>query len=853
MSTKLWGDKRMKRTMRKGIVRAITGSMGRFLSVFSIVAIGCGLFAGVRSAGDEMRATTDRYFDSSVLADAQIYTPIGFRESDLERFSGMEGVARFMPGCVVVAESEYGDEIRNVRVQTISGGEIYDRINLPKVIEGRLPGAPDECVVEYRAIQDGSYSLGEKVKLTIPDGSTQSMLLRENDLTIVGAIDSPLYLSFSWSAISIVSSEPKYNIFTGNDAFYPDRFNFMYFTFKGSADAFSYSPEYDEIIQDGTGNLRYEARVWANDLYAAYSGGAVNEFPEISEELIREFFDSGSEPFYVLTRDDVQGYTLFENDARRVDGLAKIFPALFYLVAALVCLTTMTRMVDEERIQIGVMKALGYSAAAISVKYVAYATLAGLLGGLFGTAIGFQIFPRVIYKPYLIMYRLPPIRPVFRYEHAWPALLIAVFAIVLATVFAILKILRSRPAELMRPKPPLVGRSVPAEKVGLIWNRMSFFHKVTVRNLFRYEKRLIMTVLGIAGCTALILTGFGLRNAVNDIIDKQFSDILLHDIRVYLKDPVTDVQSDVSISLLSSIEGVEGVCPISAQTATVFGEDGEELELSLVVPADVDQFKDYFNLRERESGRPIALPADGVILSEKASKLLGLRKGDTARIEPAGSEAFEAPIVAIAENYVEHYVYMSPEYASRVFGNLEPINVLLTRTDDLDGDAADLLAKEILEKDEFSALMSYSTVKARMHVIFRNLDALIYVLIGSAFALALIVLYNLTNINVKERIREIATLKVLGFYDTEVSAYVFRENAVLTLVGAGPGLLLGMLMHSSVTLSGEVDMIMFGRQIHPESFVLAFLITCGFSVIIHAIMHFYLKRIGMVESLKSVE
>ena len=430
--------------------------------------------------------------------------------------------------------------------------------------------------------------------------------------------------------------------------------------------------------------------MWANDLYAAYSGGAVNEFPEISEELIREFFDSGSEPFYVLTRDDVQGYTLFENDARRVDGLAKIFPALFYLVAALVCLTTMTRMVDEERIQIGVMKALGYSAAAISVKYVAYATLAGLLGGLFGTAIGFQIFPRVIYKPYLIMYRLPPIRPVFRYEHAWPALLIAVFAIVLATVFAILKILRSRPAELMRPKPPLVGRSVPAEKVGLIWNRMSFFHKVTVRNLFRYEKRLIMTVLGIAGCTALILTGFGLRNAVNDIIDKQFSDILLHDIRVYLKDPVTDVQSDVSISLLSSIEGVEGVCPISAQTATVFGEDGEELELSLVVPADVDQFKDYFNLRERESGRPIALPADGVILSEKASKLLGLRKGDTARIEPAGSEAFEAPIVAIAENYVEHYVYMSPEYASRVFGNLEPINVLLTRTDDLDGDAADL-------------------------------------------------------------------------------------------------------------------------------------------------------------------
>lgn len=843
----------MKRTMRKGIVRAITGSMGRFLSIFSIVAIGCALFAGVRSTGDEMRATADRYFDSAMLADAQIYSPIGFYGADTDLFSSIDGIERFMPGCSVTVSSVRGDETRNVRVQSISGGEGFDSINMPGLVSGRFPESPKECVVEHRAVIDGSYSLGETIRVMIDEGTYESMLLIEDEFTIVGSVDSPLYLSFSWSAISIGSRHPRYNIFTNIDAFHPGRYNYLYFNFKGTTEAFSYSPEYDRILENGIKELQFESQVWTNDRYGAYLKDQEGAFAEIPEHLIREFFESGADPFYILTRDDVQGYSLYENDTRRVDGLAKIFPALFYLVSALVCLTTMTRMVDEERIQIGVMKALGYTAGAISIKYVAYAGLAGILGGLFGVTVGFQIFPRVIYRPYLIMYRLPPIRPIFRLEHAWPALTIAVLAIVLATVFAILKILRSRPAELMRPKPPLIGRSVPLENAGTLWKRLSFFHKVTIRNLFRYEKRFIMTVLGIAGCTALILTGFGLRNAVNDIIDKQFAEILTHEYRVWVKTPVIDPVGDSSVRLLSGISGVEGVCPVSAQTVYIRGTSEERLEVSLVVPADPDQFKNYYNLRDRKSGRPISLPSDGVVLSEKAATLLDLKIGDMVAVEAEDLPVFEAKIIAIAENYVEHYVYMSPEFADRSIEGTRAYNVILTRTGAEEGDARDRLATDILEKDEFTALISYSKVKEQMHDIFKNMDALIYVLIGSAFALALIVLYNLTNINVKERIREIATLKVLGFYDTEVSAYVFRENAVLTVLGAGPGLLLGMLMHSSVTLSGEVDMIMFGRDIHPDSFILAFLITCGFSILIHALMHFYLKRVEMVESLKSVE
>ncbi|NLW89308.1 MAG: ABC transporter permease [Clostridiaceae bacterium] len=843
----------MKHTMSKGIIRAVTGSVGRFLSIFAIVAIGCGLFAGVRSTGDEMRATTDRYFDQTGLSDAQIFSPLGFTETDAERFSGIEGVEYFMPVVSVTVASEHGDEMRNLRVQTYLAGDAHDRMNRPQLVEGRLPESASECVVEHRSIRDGSYAIGEKIHVLIESDSYESMFLRQKEFVVVGSVDSPLYLSFSWSAISIGSKEPRYNIFTNVDAFNPGRYNSLHFIFEGTAETFCYSPAYDDIVSSGTRELELKTQAWVVDRYREYRENKEGAFSEIPEKLITDFFESEIEPYFILTRDDVQGYTLFENDTQRVDGLARIFPVLFYLVSALVCLTTMTRMVEEERTQIGIQKALGYSTAAISVKYIAYALSAGLLGGLFGITVGFQIFPRVIYRPYLIMYRLPPIRPEFRFEHAWPALVFAVLAIVLATIFAIIKTLRSRPAQLMRPIPPLIGRSVPLEKIGFLWRSISFFHKVTVRNLFRYEKRLIMTILGIAGCTSLILTGFGLKNAVNDIIDKQFTQILTHDYRIYTKQSLAQNDEEGIVLMLADIKGISEVCPVFAQTVRMGDGDENNMEVSLLVPSNPDLFRRFYNLRERESRAPISLPSDQVVISEKAAILLGIQKGDSVLIQPEGKEAFESTVYAIAENYVEHYLYMSPEYASRRLGGMGEYNVLLAQTEDMSNAERERLASEILEQDSFSALLSYSKVKEHMHEIFKNLDALIYVLIGSAFALALIVLYNLTNINVRERIREIATLKVLGFYDSEVSSYVFRENAVLTLLGAAPGLLIGMFMHSSVTLSGEVDMIMFGRDIHPSSFFFAYLITCAFSMVIHGIMHFYLKRIRMVESLKSVE
>jgi putative ABC transport system permease protein len=405
----------------------------------------------------------------------------------------------------------------------------------------------------------------------------------------------------------------------------------------------------------------------------------------------------------------------------------------------------------------------------------------------------------------------------------------------------------------MRPKPPILGRTFAFERIDFLWRRLSFIHKVTVRNLLRYGKRFVMTALGIAGCTALILTGFGLKDAVNDIVDKQFDEILTHEMRVYLDEPTTDAKDNPAIRLLSGMDGITCICPVSAQPVTIQNADGEKLGASFIVPSDTEIFEDFYHLRERDGGAMIRIPDDGVVLSEKAAILLDLKKGDTALFITGSGSEIKAKIAGIAENYIEHYVYISPSFAKEAISEQLEYNVVLTRTDRADGAAREDLAAEILEKREFAAVVNYSGIKAQTHEIFKNLDSVIYVLTGSAFALAAIVLYNLTNINVKERIREIATLKVLGFYDPEVSAYVFRENAALTVIGAGLGLLLGIFMHSSVIRTAEVDMIMFGREIRPISFILAFSVTCGFSIIIHGIMHFYLKRIRMVESMKSVE
>lgn len=839
--------------MRKELFRVISGSIGRFLSIFVMVAIGCGFYAGVKATGDEMRTGADRYFDQSALMDGRLSSPIGFDDQSVEMISQAEGVSGVMPGCEAVAESTYLGEIRTIRVQSISAGDSYQALNIPTLVDGRLPEKVDECVIDHRSISSGKYEIGQTIELQTRENSASSLLLKGNSFTIVGSIDTPVYLSISWSAISIGSKEPDFNIFVPMEAFSGNTYTDLFIVYDGAREEFCYTDEYIEIAEAGRKSVQKAANHWAADRISAIAAAIQSGELVISEELLTEYRDSGAEAYYYFDRENIQGYSLYLGDTKRVDGLAEVFPVFFFLVSSLVCLTTMTRMVDEERLQIGSLKALGYSNTAVASKYLLYATLASSLGGFFGLAVGFQVFPRTIFTTYLIMYRLPPIEPTFHFGYAWYTLLFSVMLTLAATLYAIMSTLRSRPAELMRPKSPRGGQRVFFERVSFVWKKMNFIHKVTVRNLFRYKKRFLMTTIGIAGCTALILTGFGLKDSVNGVADKQFDDILVHDMRIYLRTPATDPDSDLAIAALASMPGVSEVLPVYADSFEVRNEDGEKLAASCLVSRNQAVFQEYYNLRRRTSGKSLNIQNDKVIISEKLSILLNLDEGDTISLTSDSGDKNSVEISGIAENYIDHYIFMSEELLMEMTGEEFSENVVLLKTEKLTETEREALRDLILDTQDFSAVVDYSNIRTELHKTFSSMDYVVLVLTISAFLLAVVVLYNLTNINIKERIREIATLKVLGFYDGEVSGYVFRENALLTIIGAGFGLLLGIFMHLYVIRTAEVDMIMFERQISPLSFILAFLLTCAFSFGINAIMHFYLKHVKMVESLKSVE
>lgn len=843
----------MKRTMRKELFRVISGSIGRFLSIFIMVAIGCGFYAGVKSTGDEMRTGADIYFDRSALMDGHLRSPLGFDEQSVLDFSRAEGVSGVMPGYEVVSDSLYFEEIRSVRIQSISAGDPYPSLNIPTLVSGRMPENANECVIDHRAIKSEKYEIGQTIDLQLKENPAASLLLEKDSFTIVGSVDTPVYLSISWSALSVGSKEPDFNIFVPIDAFKGDLFSDIYIIYDDAADEFCYGDRYREITEAGRKEVLKVAGQWSADRLTEIAAAIQSGESDIPEALVTEYLESGAESFYYLGRESIQGYSLFHADTKRVDGLAKVFPVFFFLVSSLVCLTTMTRMVDEERLQIGSLKALGYSNTAVASKYLLYAALASGLGSFFGLAVGFQVFPRTIFTTYLIMYRMPPIHPVFHIGYAWYTILISVMLTILATLYAIMSTLRSRPAELMRPKPPRGGQRVFLERASMIWKKMSFTHKVTVRNLFRYKKRFLMTTIGIAGCTALILTGFGLKDSVNGVADKQFDDILIHDMRVYLRTPVTDPESDASVAALSSMPGVEEVLPVYADSFEVSNKDGDQLDASCLVSDQETVFREYYNLRSRKSGKPLRIQKDKAIISEKLSILLNLNEGDRITLKSDKGDKTEVEISGIAENYIDHYVFISAELISEVTGEEPSENVVLVKTENLTGKEREVLRDRMLDTHDYAAVVDYSRTRMELFDIFSSMDYVVLVLTVSAFLLAVVVLYNLTNINIKERIREIATLKVLGFYDGEVSAYVFRENALLTIIGAGAGLLLGIFMHLFVIRTAEVDMIMFERQISPLSFILAFLLTCAFSFGINLIMHFYLKHVKMVESLKSVE
>ena len=559
--------------------------------------------------------------------------------------------------------------------------------------------------------------------------------------------------------------------------------------------------------------------------------------------------------WYVQTREDaLTEYQGYGDNADRMRSIGKVFPVLFFLVAALISLTTMTRMVEEQRVQIGTMKALGYGKAAIAGKYIGYALIATLGGSIFGVLIGEKILPLVIIYGYMILYKhLPAILLPYHMSYAIQASVIAVACILIATIASCYKELAAEPAELMRPAAPKQGKRILLERIGIIWKHLNFTWKSTVRNLIRYKKRFFMTIFGIGGCMALMVVGFGLKDCIYEIVSLQYEKVQFYDATTYMSDDISEENRQQIQEYLDQNADVKETIEVHMQKTDVKSASGKKT-LYLMVPSDDEKIEDFLSFHSRTNKNEVySLKKDEVILTEKMASLLNVKVGDQLTIEDEDRGNQTVTIGAICENYMSHYLYLSPEKYEELYGKPVEYNTIIYSVKDGKDDQIEKTGTKLLAMDGVLNVSYTSSIEGRLDDMLRSLNLVIVVLIVSAGMLAFVVLYNLNNINITERQRELATLKVLGFYDGEVASYVYRENILLTIIGSVVGMVLGNFLHRYTILTVEVEEAMFGRQIHWQSYLYSFLFTAAFSLFVNWVMFYKLKKIDMVESLKSVE
>ena len=555
--------------------------------------------------------------------------------------------------------------------------------------------------------------------------------------------------------------------------------------------------------------------------------------------------------WYLQDRTDLTAYTDFKNDALRVDNIAKVFPVFFLLVAALVCLNTMTRMVEEERTEVGLYKALGYSNYKIISNFFSYVTIATLLGGVIGLLLGYNIFPKAIYSIYSFTYSLPDLIIKINPVQFTVIILISLTITLSVTWYSCFRELKENPASLLRPKAPKNGKKVLLEHIPFIWNRLNFSAKITVRNLFRYKKRIFMTILGISGCTALTLTGFGLRDGISKIIEKQYTDLFKYDMFVAINSDSSSADDYDDLTYTLSQNNIKDPMYVYQELYN-FKAENKKHDFFLITPKDTKMLDEYIVLQDRKTKKKIPLDDTGAIITEKMASLLNVKVGDNIKITNSDNKLAIIRVSGIVENYTYHFVYLTENYYKKVMGEEPDYNLVYADLKD-DSLNKDDIATSLIESDKFiNPTFTSSTIKTFDSMII-SLNRIVLVILISSSLLALIVLYNLTNINILERKRELATLKVLGFYDKEVSEYIYRETIILTIFGIFAGLVLGVFLHRFVMDTAEMDFIMFLKEIRPESYVYASLITLLFSFIVAIITHFKLKKINMVDSLKSVE
>ena len=1066
----------MKNPLIKDVVRDIKKSLGRFLSITAIIALGVAFFSGVKIAPEDMKKTADKYYDDYNLMDIRIVSTLGLTEDDLKEIEKVEGIEQSLGSYTIDVLAELDEQEVVLRVHQLPE---EDDINNIRLIEGRLPEKPWECVMEKGKIGEFTLSLGSIIRLESGKEEPLSDYLEYTEYEVVGLVQTPYYLSFQKGSTNIGTGQVRSFIMIPKENFKLDYYTDIYLTVRGAKELNSYDDEYFDIIDPVTAQLEELAKEREVIRYEEVIGEAEEELEkgkkeyldkkeEVEKELAdalkeiedgkkeiakgqreleakeREFYRSikegkeklakaeedlqrgeeeyslalrsfeenkklaeegfrkaeeeikkaeegmvelensiaqinmalenpllpleekerliielqsltemlektkesveagrreielkrlelvkgeeelektknillatrkaieeerqkleegekaglieierakkdlekakeelqkGEEEYleakekaekelekawkeikdaedeirdiergrwYVLDRNSHYSYVDYGGAADRIDALSQVFPLFFALVAALVCLTTMTRMVDEQRVNIGTLKALGYGKGAIALKYISYAFIATLLGCIIGIAIGFTLFPTVIFNAYGIMYMLPPVELNFNTFLALSTSLVAIGLTTFTAYISCSNELKETTAALLRPRAPKAGKRILLEKIPIIWNRFNFSWKVTIRNIFRYKRRFFMTVFGVAGCTALIFTAFGIRDSIRTVVDRQFGELFTYDITIGLSSEFKEGLEDERILEYELLYKEMGEISFNSTSKGI----------TIIVPEDIDSIGRFINLRNRKYGNIISIPDRGVVITEQVSRSLGLKVGDEIVFRNSEDDEARVRVQGITENYIGNYIYLSKEYYEEIFQEHIKYNEAIGKIKEKTEEFQDRLSKDLLNKEGIDNVSFNTTIMEDFDDTIRSLNYVVLVMIFSAGALAFVVLYNLTNVNISERIREIATIKVLGFYDKEVSAYVYRENTILTILGTLAGLVVGIFLHRYIMTTVEMDNLMFGLDLEPNSYIISIILTLGFAAFVNIAMYYKLKNIEMVESLKSID
>lgn len=822
----------MKKVLLKDSIKEIKNTYKRFISILLMAFLGVGFFAGLRAASPDMIDTFNQFYEDNQVYDIQIISTLGLTEEDIEELEKVDEVEK-------VAGSFEKDgiiDINNKEIVTklITIGEI----NKPILIDGNMPQNADECMIEEGFLKSNNKQIGDTVDVEIEDtidayGNKKSYL-KNSKMKIVGTVQSPLYISrdrgtskLGTGKVSYYMYIPKENI-NANDVY-----TSIYLRAKNGENYKTSTQKYEDYIKNVKNNIEQ-----------------IKEEREQSRKIL-SLNGIETAKWYILDRNSNEGYVGFIQSTKSIANISQVFPIVFFAVAALISLTSMTRMVEEQRTQIGTLKALGYNQFQIINKYILYASLASIIGGISGMCVGFATLPQIIWMLYMMMYQITPKAILsFNWKYGTIGLLLICICIIGATIYSAIRELKETPAALMRPKAPKAGNRVLLEKIPFIWKHLNFSHKVTVRNIFRYKKRFLMTIIGIFGCTSLIVTGFGIKDSISVIIPNQFEKVFDYDIQVNIKENLSAEEKQDFIEELKNREEVQKIVETYMTSATaVKGEKQEDVQI--IVPKD--EFDGLINVNDVKTKQNLKLKDNEIYLTDKCAQLIGAKAGDTIILKDINNNEVEAKISNIVENYVSHYVYMSKTMYENLYGKNYNTNVILSQNVKMSDEEEDEFVTELMNKTEVSSASRISTILGALDDTIKSLDFVVIILIVSAGLLAFVVLYNLANVNISERIRELATIKVLGFYDKEVFDYVTRETTILTAIGIVLGLFGGYCLNYYLIGTCEINTLRFSKIVSLISYVYAVGITIIFTLIVNLATYFALKKIDMIESLKSVE